>query len=70
MLIFFKLLDFKINIYVGLYSVLIYIIFIFVLGELVLIIVKGFLEMLLGIVYGFVFGVFLWYFLFKDNVSF
>lgn len=70
MLIFFKLVDFKINIYVGLYSVLIYIIFIFFLGELVLIIVKGLLEMLLGIVYGFVFGVFLWYFLFKDNVSF
>lgn len=70
MLIFFKLVDFKINICVGLYSVLIYIIFIFVLGELVLIIVKGLLEMLLGIVYGFVFGVFLWYFLFKDNVSF
>lgn len=69
MLIFFKLVDFKINIYVGLYSVLIYIIFIFVLGELVLIIVKGFFEMLLGIVYGFFFGVFLWYFLFKDNVS-
>lgn len=39
------------------------------LGELALTIAKGPLEMLLGIVYGLVFGVFLWYFPSKDNVS-
>lgn len=60
---------FKIDIHVGLYSVLIYIISILVLGELALTIAKGPLEMLLGIVYGLVFGVFLWYFPSKDNVS-
>lgn len=65
----FKPVDFKINIRVGLYSVLIYIISILVLGELALTIAKGPLEMLLGIVYGLVFGVFLWYFPSKDNVS-
>lgn len=36
-------------------------------GELALTIAKGPLEMLLGIVYGLVFGVFLWYFPSKDN---
>lgn len=65
----FKPIDFKINIHVGLYSVLIYIISILFLGELALTIAKGPLEMLLGIVYGLVFGVFLWYFPSKDNVS-
>lgn len=65
----FKLIDFMINIYVSLYSVLIYTIYILVLGELALTIAKGPLEMLLGIVYGLVFGVFLWYFPSKDNVS-
>lgn len=65
----FKLTDFMMNIHVGLYSVLIYIISILVLGELALTIAKGPLEMLLGIVYGLVFGVFLWYFPSKDNVS-